>query len=82
MERPQVKMMTGEIIKGGGDKVVDWISWLCNMAFESGIVPEHWRSAVIVLLCKGKGERTECKNYRGISLLSVVWKIYVGILVD
>ena len=31
---------------------------------------------------KGKGERTECNNYRGISLLNVVGKIYVGILVD
>ena len=41
-----------------------------------------WRSAVIFPLYKGKGERTECKNYRGISLLSVVRKIYAGILVD
>ena len=30
----------------------------------------------------GKGERTECKNDRGIILLSVVGKIYAGILVD
>ena len=38
----------GEIIKGGGDRVVDWIRRLCNMAFESGVVPEDWRSAIIV----------------------------------
>ena len=37
---------------------------------------------MIVPLSKGKGERTECKSYIGISLLSVVGKIYVGILVD
>ena len=48
--------------------MVDWMWRLCNMAFESGVVPGDWRSAVIVPLCKGKGERTECKNYRGISL--------------
>ena len=36
---------------------------------------------MIVPLYKGKGERTECKNYRGISL-SVVGKMYAGILVD
>ena len=35
-----------------------------------------------VLLYKGKGERTECKNYKGINLLRVVGKIYAGILVD
>ena len=27
------------------------------MAFESGVVPEDWRSVVIVPLYKGKGER-------------------------
>ena len=53
------------------------------MAFESGGgVPEDWRSVVTISMYKDKGERTECKNYRGISLLSVVGKIYVGILVD
>ena len=52
------------------------------MAFESGAVPEDWRSAVIVPLYKGKRERTECKNYRGISMLSVVGKIYAASLVD
>ena len=31
--------ITGEMIKGGGDRVVDWI----------------WRSAVIILLHKGTG---------------------------
>ena len=45
------------------------------MAFKSGVVPEDWRSVVIVPLYKGKGERTKCNNYRGISLLSVVGKI-------
>ena len=32
--------ITGEMIKGGGDRVVEWIWRLCNMAFESGVVPE------------------------------------------
>ena len=74
--------ITGEIIKGGGDRVADWIWRLCYMAFESGVVPEDWRYAVIVLLYKGKGEKTECKNYRGISFLSVVGKICARILID
>ena len=71
--------ITGEKIKGRGDRVVDWIWRLCNMAIKSGVVSEHWRSTAIVPLHKGKGERTECKNCRGISVLSVVGKIYIGI---
>ena len=33
--------ITREMIKGEGDRVVDWIWRLCNMAFESSIVPEE-----------------------------------------
>ena len=62
--------------------VVDWIWKLCNMAFESDVVPEDLRSAVIVPLHKDKGEMIKCKNYRGIILLSGVSKIYADILVD
>ena len=71
-----------EIVKGGGDVVADWIWKLCNMAFESGVVPEDLRSAVIVPLHNSKEEIIKCKNYRGISLLSGVSKIYLDILVD
>ena len=45
------------------------------------IIYEDWRSANNVLLYKGKGEMSECKNYRGISL-SMVEKIYAEISVD
>ena len=41
------------------------------MVFESGVVPQDWRSGLGVPLYKGK--RTECKSYGGISL-SVVGK--------
>ena len=34
------------------------------MTFGNGVVAEDWRSAMIAPLYKGKGERTECSNYR------------------
>ena len=36
--------------KGGGDRVVNLIWRPCNIAFENGVLPEDWRSAVIVPL--------------------------------
>ena len=42
------------MIKVGRGRVGNWIWRLCNMAFESGVVPENWRSAVIVPLYKDK----------------------------
>ena len=70
------------MIKGGGDSVVDWILSLCDTAFETGVVPEDWRSAMIVPFYKGKGEVMECSNYTDISLQIMVGKIYEEILVD
>ena len=62
--------------------MMDWIWRMYNMGFESGFVLEDGRFAVIVPLYKGKGERMECSNYKGISLLNVFEKIYAVILVD
>ena len=53
---------------------------LCVKAFECGRVPEDWKNAVIVTLYKSKGDIGKCKNYRGISLLSVAGKVYARIL--
>ena len=52
------------------------------MVVESGEVAEDWKTGAFDPLCKGKGEITEWKNYRGISLLNVVGKPYGGALVD
>ena len=43
----------GEMIKGG-DRVAVWDLSLCNMAYESGVVLEDWKSAVNFSLYKGK----------------------------
>ena len=53
---------TGEMVKGGGDMAVDYIWRVCNMGFQSGVVPEDWRFDESVPLYKGKGERVECKK--------------------
>ena len=38
--------------------------------------------AIILPIYKGKGDRRECKNYRGISLLSIPGKVYRRILIE
>ena len=46
---------------------------------EKGKAPEDWQKAVIVAIHK-KGSKKLCKNYRGISLLSIPGKIFAKIL--
>ena len=45
------------------------------------VVPMDWHGACIVPLYKGKGDKWECSNLRGISLLSVVGKLYGRVLI-
>ena len=52
---------------------------LCQ-CWEEGAVPQDMRDAKIVTLYKNKGERSDCNNYRGISLLSIVGKVYARVL--
>ena len=55
---------------------------LCNVTFESSVVPVGWREAAIILLYKSEMERTGCNNYSDISFESVFWKIYLGVLMN
>ncbi|MGR0202196.1 hypothetical protein [Klebsiella pneumoniae] len=68
-----------EFIKYGGQELVKVLQGLFQETWNSGIVPEDWNFSVIIPIHK-KGSTTECGNYRPISLLSVVYKIYTSIL--
>ena len=70
-----------ECLKSGGVNIILWMVRLMNLCFHAGKVPEDWTNACIVPLYKGKGDMRECSNYRGISLLSVVGKVYGKVLV-
>ena len=52
---------------------------LCQCWIEGG-VPQDMRDAKIVTLYKNKGERSDCNNYRGSSLLSIVGKVYARVV--
>ncbi|KAL8588329.1 hypothetical protein ACOMHN_019594 [Nucella lapillus] len=45
---------------------------LLLQCWEDGTVPQDMRDANIITLYKNKGDRSDCNNYRGISLLSIV----------
>jgi hypothetical protein len=44
-------------------------------------LPEEWRKSIIVFINK-KGDKTDCSNYRGISLLSNTYKILSNALLS
>ena len=68
-----------EVLKAGGEAVVKWLQEIYNMVWRRGVAPSDWRSAIIVPIHK-KGSRKVCKNYRGISLLSILGKVFAKVL--
>ena len=52
---------------------------LLGVIFSLDVVPRHWREGFNVKLIK-KGDREDPGNYRGITLLSVVGKVFCKIL--
>jgi hypothetical protein len=52
---------------------------IINQCWLTYRVPESWKIAEVISLCK-KGDCRECKIYRGISLLNTVYKIYARIV--
>ena len=50
-----------------------------NKIFDTGEFPEEWAVGIIVILLK-RGEKNDINNYRGITLLSVIGKLLLGML--
>ena len=61
--------------------VIEWLVKMFNEVWGRGVAPRDWKSAIIVPIHK-KGSRLECTNYRGISLLSLVDKVFARVLYD
>ena len=52
---------------------------LTTLIWREGKVPQQWKNAVITVLHK-KGDKTECGNYRGISLVSHADKVLLKVV--
>ena len=76
---PGIDELPAELLKNMGQDGVLWLSELLNMLWNGQDPPEDWRKDLICPLNK-KGDKTECSNYRGISLMSHSFKVYERIL--
>ena len=71
-----------EMLKEGVVTVLEWLVRVFNICFMLSIVPVDWVIACMVPLYKGMGDVHECSNFRCISLLSVVRKVYGRVLIN
>ena len=69
-----------EFIKHSTPTLISIYCKLFNKVLDSGIIPEQWVQGMIIPIYKGKGDREQCDNYRGITLLSCLGKLFTSIL--
>ena len=71
-----------KIFKKLNDKICNIITNLFNECINSCEIPSEWKTAVVSPLYKKNGSKEDANNYRGISVLSPISKIFERILAD
>ena len=59
-----------ELLKAGENAVLMSLHAVLCSAWNTGVIPTDWKRGLVVPLWKGKGDRQDCNNYRGVTLLS------------
>ena len=70
-----------ELLVHGGRCLWTFLLTLFNIVWASELIPTYWIDAIITILFK-KGDRSDCGNYRGISLLSAVGKVFADVVLQ
>ena len=78
---PVVDQIPAELIKAGGRTFCLEIHKLITSIWKKEKLPEEWNESIIVPIHK-KGDKTDCNNYRGTSLLPTTYKILSNILLS
>ena len=76
---PGIDQILAELIQAGGRTICLEIHKLITSIWEKEKLPEEWKVSIIVPIHK-KGDKTDCNNYGGISLLPTTYKILSNIL--
>ena len=71
-----------EIWKYGDPALHSKLHELLVCCWEQSKIPRDFRDAVIVTLKKNKGEKSDCSNFQGITLLSIAGKILARVLLN
>ena len=79
---PGIDGIPAEVYQHWGEAVLDKLQDLFTNCWEKGSLPQDLRDAVIVSLYKNKGQKSDCSNYRGITLLSIAGKILARVFLN
>ena len=78
---PGIDCITSEILKSAYDLISPFLLTPYNRMFNSGEYPHTWGQGIISPIFK-KGDVNEASNYRGITLISILAKVYSQLLLN
>ena len=78
---PEADGIPSKVYKYGGPSVVQTLHSFFKSCWDEAELPQDFKDAKIVTIFK-KGDRSQCGNYRGISLLSAADKILAKVLLS
>jgi hypothetical protein len=70
-----------ELIEAGSETILPAVYIFINSVWKKEELPDRWKETIIVPIHK-KSDKTDCNNYRGISLLSTSYKMLSNILLS
>jgi hypothetical protein len=73
--------IVAEMYQAGGETLVSVIHKLITSIWNKEEMPDQWKESIILSIHK-IGDKTDCNNYHGISLLSTSYKIASNILLS
>ena len=73
---PGIDGITAEHIKFGGEKLLEILTCICNTITRTECIPRQLKRGIIIPIPKGTKDVSIQNNNRGITLVSVVVKIY------
>jgi hypothetical protein len=76
---PSSDGILAELIQAGGEILLSAIHKLINSVWNKEELPDQWKESIIVPVHK-KDDKTDCNNYRCVSLLSTSYKMLSNIL--
>ena len=77
---PGVSGISTKVLKAAHEELAPVVTELFNKCIETKTIPNEWKLAVVTPLYKSKGIKTDLNNYRGISVLPPLGKLFEKVL--
>jgi hypothetical protein len=79
---PGASGISSKILKASAFQLTPLIKDLFNTCIDSCSIPDDWKLAIVTPIFKKKGSNEDMNNYRGISVISPIAKLFEKVLAE